>query len=165
MLKRLALACLITCTALAAAPARAANDVPFKGTWSGLTLSADESGFPVVEIVAGGEGELTRLGHFTMISPHTSNVITGETIGDQIFTAANGDALTAFCAGGATFIPGQAVHGLLDCSITSGTGRFANITGNYEFSFIATPRTDGGPGFATVAEISGSMSSIGSSQR
>ena len=165
MRKRFALACLIACTSLADAPLRAADDVPFKGTWSGLTLSADESGFPVVEIVAGGEGELTRLGHFTMVSPHTSNVLTGETIGDQIFTAANGDTLTAFCEGGATFIPGEPVLGLLDCTFTSGTGRFADVTGSYEFSFIATPRTDGGPGFATVAEISGSMSSIGSSQR
>lgn len=157
MLKRLALACLIACTSLVAAPVRAANDVPFKGTWSGLTLSADDSGFPVIEIVAGGEGELTQLGHVTMVSPHTSNVFTGETIGDQIFTAANGDTLTAFCAGGAAFIPGQPVVGLLDCTFTSGTGRFASVTGNYGFSFVATPRTDGSPGFATVGEITGSM--------
>lgn len=166
MLKRLVLACVMTCASLSAVPVRAANDVPFKGTWTGLTLSADPTNFPVVSIVSGGGGQLTRLGRFEMVSPHTSDVFTGETIGDQIFTAANGDTLTAFCEGGATFgAPQDPVIGLLDCTFTSGTGRFADVTGSYQFSFVATPRTDGGPGYATVAEITGTMSSIGSSKR
>lgn len=34
----------------------------------------------------------------------------------------------------------------------------------YEFFFIASPRTDGGPGFATVADIHGAISNAGSSK-
>lgn len=98
-----------------------------------------------------------------MISPHTTDVFTGDTAGDQIFTAANGDTLTAYCDGGATPpAPGASVVGELDCTITGGTGRFEGATGSYTFSFVASPRTDGGPGFATVAIIDGSISTVGS---
>ena len=135
-----------------------ANSVPFKGSWSGVTVSADLSGFPVVAIVAEGTGQLTHLGRSFMASPHTTNVFTGETIGDQIFTAANGDTLTAFCAGRPVQQPNFDVIGSLDCEITGGTGRFEGATGEYVFFLHARPRTDGGPGYATEAQISGQIS-------
>jgi hypothetical protein len=162
MLHRLTFAALVV-VSCALADLRADHDVPFKGTWTGVTVSADLSGFPVVQIVAEGEGELTHLGHSTMVSPHTTHVFTGETVGDQIFTAANGDTLTAFCAGFPQFQPDMTVVGALDCTVTSGTGRFAEVTGSYEFFLVATPLPDR-PGFSTVATITGSMSSIGSSK-
>ena len=165
MLKRVSRVCLLAVAVFATADLNADTQVPFKGTWSGLTLSADTSTFPVVQIVAGGEGQATRLGRFTMVSPHTTDVSTGETIGDQIFTAANGDTLTAFCEGSPQFQADGSVAGALECTFTGGTGRFAGVTGGYEFFLVATPRTDGGPGFATVATITGSMSSIGSNKR
>lgn len=62
-------------------------------------MSADPANFPVVSIVSDGTGQLTHLGRYFMTSPRTTNVFTGETIGDQIFTTANGDTLTASCAG------------------------------------------------------------------
>lgn len=165
MLKRVSRVCLLVVAGFSTAHLNADTQVPFKGTWSGLTLSADASTFPVVQIMAGGEGQATRLGRFTMVSPHTTNVFTGETIGDQIFTAANGDTLTAFCEGFPQFQPDGTVAGTLDCTFTDGTGRFTGVTGGYEFFLVATPRTDGGPGFATVATINGSMSSVGSNMR
>jgi hypothetical protein len=95
-----------------------------------------------------------------MYSPHTSNVISGFTEGDQIFTAANGDMLTAYCVGGAVFNFPTAV-GSLDCEFTSGTGRFEGVTGSYEFSFASTllpePLPGGLPGFATEATITGEI--------
>jgi hypothetical protein len=51
---------------------------------------------PLVGVVADGGGQFTHLGRSTMVSPHTTNVMTGETLGDQVFTAANGDTLTAY---------------------------------------------------------------------
>ena len=135
-----------------------ARSVPFKGSWSGVTVSADPANFPVVAIVAEGTGQLTHLGHSFMTSPHTTDVFTGETIGDQIFTAANGDTLTAFCAGFPQMQPDGNVVGSLDCEITGGTGRFEGASGEYVFFLTARPRTDGGPGFATDAEISGQIS-------
>jgi hypothetical protein len=149
---------------LAASPAvvRADHAVPFKGTWTGVTVAADLSTFPVVGVLAEGGGQFSGLGDSTMVSPHTTNVFTGETLGDQIFTAANGDTVTAYCEGFPLPQPDGTVAGSLDCTFTSGTGRFAGATGSYVFSLTATPRTDGGPGYNTVATIDGSISSVGS---
>lgn len=133
------------------------NSVPFKGSWSGVTVSADPTNFPVVAVVAEGSGQLTHLGRYFMTSPHTSNVFTGETIGDQIFTAANGDTLTAFCEGFPVFQADGHVVGTLDCDITGGTGRFEGATGSYEFFLDAAPLPGGG-GFATEAQITGEIS-------
>jgi hypothetical protein len=138
-------------------PVLGARSVPFKGTWTGVTVSADPTNFPVVAVVSDGEGQLTHLGRYFMTSPHTSNVFTGETLGDQIFTAANGDQLTAYCEGFPAFQPDGTVSGALDCEITGGTGRFAGATGSYEFFLVASPLPDGS-GFATEAQINGEIS-------
>jgi hypothetical protein len=135
-----------------------AKSVPFKGSWSGVTVSADPTNFPVVAVVSDGTGQLTHLGRYFMTSPHTSNVFTGETIGDQIFTAANGDMVTAFCEGFPVMQPNGDVVGDLDCEITGGSGRFEGASGEYVFFLHASPRTDGGPGYATEATISGQIS-------
>ena len=152
------LALLIVVAMLTATPIARSNSVPFKGSWTGVTVSADLSNFPVVGVVSEGTGQLTHLGRYFMSSPHTSNVFTGETIGDQLFTAANGDTLTAFCIGFPQPQPSGQVVGSLDCDITGGTGRFEGATGEYVFFLVASPRTDGGPGFATEAQINGQIS-------
>ena len=138
----------------------AGEQVPFRGTWTGTTTAADLSTFPVVGVIAEGGGTFNQLGRATMVSPHTTDVMSGETLGDQIFTAANGDTLTAYCAGFALPDASGAVSGTLDCTITSGTGRFEGATGSYTFALVATP--NGGIGFDTVAQIEGSISSPGS---
>jgi hypothetical protein len=141
----------------AAVPMNGAASVPFKGSWSGETVSADPADFPVVAVVSDGEGQLTHLGRYFMTSPHTSNVFTGETVGLQIFTAANGDQLTAFCEGFPQPQPDGHVVGTLDCDITGGTGRFAGAAGSYEFFLDAAP-APGGLGFVTEAQITGTIS-------
>lgn len=138
-----------------------AKSVPFKGSWSGITTSADDTNFPVVAIVSEGGGELTHLGSYTMVSPHTSNVFDGFTAGDQIFTAANGDTLTAYCEGTPVFNPlTGTVVGTLDCEVTGGTGRFDDATGSYTFAFTSTLVgffEDGLFIFATEAEMTGEI--------
>ncbi len=162
--KRVIPACLLAACAMSIPAVQARDAVPFKGNWTGVTDSADLSNFPVVAVVSSGSGQVTQLGRSTMVSPHTSHVFTGETIGEQIFTAANGDTLTAHCEGFPQPQPDNTVVGSLDCTFTSGTGRFSGATGGYEIFLVASPRTDGGPGYATVAEINGSISSVGSSK-
>lgn len=142
---------------VAAGSMKAASARPFKGSWSGVTVSADPTDFPVVAIVAKGSGQLTHLGRYAMSSPHTTDVSTGETKGDQIFTAANGDTLVGYCAGFPQFQPTGTVEGALACEIRGGTGRFAGATGSYEFFIVATPLADGS-GFATEATITGEIS-------
>ena len=73
-------------------------------------------------------------------------------------SAASWRMLTAFCAGFPAPQPDGSVVGGLDCDITGGTGRFEGATGEYVFFLVARPRTDGGPGFATEAQISGQIS-------
>ena len=148
----------VVASLLLSAPLIGAKSDPFKGSWSGVTVSADPTNLPVVAIVAEGTGQLTHLGNYFMTSPHTTDVSTGETIGDQIFTAANGDQLTAFCQGVPVFDPGTGVvEGSLDCDITGGTGRFEGASGEYVFFLRGTALPDR-PGFATEAVITGSIS-------
>ncbi|HUQ87885.1 MAG TPA: hypothetical protein VM096_10025 [Vicinamibacterales bacterium] len=135
-----------------------AKSVPLKGSWTGVTVSADLTTLPIVSIVAEGSGQLTHLGRYFMVSPHTTDVSNGRTVGDQIFTAANGDVLTAFCDGSPMMQPDGDVIGSLNCEITGGTGRFQDASGEYVFFLHASPRTDGGPGYATQATISGRIS-------
>ena len=162
--KHRTLGCLLSLCVFSAVAIQAAQMVPFKGTWTGVTIAADDGNFPIIAVLSEGDGQITQLEQSTMISPHTSNVVTGETIGDQIFTAANGDTLEAHCEGFSEPQPDGTVVGSLDCTFTWGTGRFADATGGYEFFFVASPRTDGGLGFETVADINGSISSVGSTK-
>ena len=162
LLKRL-FTCIVVFSALSLADVRAQQMVPFKGHWSGVTVAADLSTFPVVGVLSEGEGRATRLGRYTMASPHTSNVFTGETIGEQIFTAANGDTLIAHCEGVPLPQPDGTVVGSLDCTFTSGTGRFEGAGGGYVFFLVATPQAGVFPPiFETEAEITGSITTVGS---
>jgi hypothetical protein len=158
MIKQLLLG-MIAVVALSSAGLHAQQMVPFRGHWSGVTISADLSTFPVVAVLSAGEGEATHLGRYVMASPHTSHVFTGETIGEQIFIAANGDTLTAHCEGFPVPQPDGTVVGTLECTFTSGTGRFAGATGGYDFFLVATPQPGVFPPiFETEATISGSIS-------
>ena len=161
-IQRLPPLCLIAIALFSSADVNA-RPVPFKGSWTGVTVSADETNLPVVSIVSEGDGQLTHLGSYTMVSPHTTNVVNGFTAGYQIFTAANGDTLTAYCEG--TPLPdfstgNLVVSGSLDCEIESGTGRFQGATGSYEFALVATLAgflENGAFRFATEAEITGEI--------
>jgi hypothetical protein len=139
----------------AAGSATAGDQVPFKGTWSGQTVSAaplpDE--LFVIAVVSTGEGQATHLGRFTMTSPHLSYLLTGFAEGEQNFTAANGDTLTANFSGFFTPTPDGFLAADLRATITGGTGRFAGATGRYTFSIVFDPAT-----FQSAATIDGTVS-------
>ena len=164
--RRFSLGLLAVCALSVAGVKAAAHAVPLKGHWAGQTLSDDLSTFPLVQIVAAGGGQLTHLGKMTMVSPHITDVRDGHTFGYQIFTAANGDTLTAYCDGNPVVFDGGArVTGTLACTITGGTGRFNGAAGNYAFNFTSTLIVETLPliRYATVATINGSISTVGSS--
>jgi hypothetical protein len=77
-------------------------------------------------------GKATLLGKFTLDIPHVVNRATRTAIGSYVFTAANGDKLTADFTG--TAAP-TATPGVLyieeTATITGGTGRFAGATGSF----------------------------------
>jgi hypothetical protein len=161
-IRRLLPLCLLAIAFASAADVNA-KPVPFKGAWTGVTVSADETGLPVVAIVSEGGGQVTHLGNYAMVSPHTTNMVSGFTAGQQLFTAANGDTVTAYCEG--TPLPdfstgNLVVSGALDCEIQSGTGRFEDATGSYEFFIVSTLvgfLENGALQFSTEATITGEI--------
>lgn len=150
---------LVALAALAAVrPAPAGDQVPFKGSWSGQTVSAmplPDDPF-VVAVVSTGTGQATHLGRFTMTSPHLSYLLTGFAEGEQLFTAANGDRLTASFSGYFTPTPDGFLAADLEATVTGGTGRFAGAAGSYTFSIVFDPAT-----FRSAATIDGTISRPG----
>jgi hypothetical protein len=96
-----------------------------------------------------------------MTSPHLTYLDTFVVEGTQIFTAANGDTVTATISG--QFAPNA--EGNLEATlagvITGGTGRSSGATGSYDFHIIARPAAFG---FDSTATFSGRISSVGSNR-
>jgi hypothetical protein len=110
-------------------PARAGEQVPFKGRSSGVVTVV---GFDPVAGIAythvEGEGVATHLGRFTVTADVAVDVATGIPMGTWTLTAANGDQL--FLAMGGHGI--DATHGFGAFTVVGGTGRFQGATGYYE---------------------------------
>jgi hypothetical protein len=128
--------------------------VPFRGTFAGQTVSAEPTENPaIVFVITAGGGQATQLGAYTMVVPHLSHLNTGFAEGEQIFTAANGDQLTAEFAGFLEPTAEGLLAGDLDAVITGGTGRFQGATGSYVFQLVFDFAT-----FSSVAVIDGEIS-------
>jgi hypothetical protein len=136
--------------------------VAFQGTWTGRTVSAVPVSPDLVFVVASGSGEASDLGRFTMVSPHYTVLSTLAVYGQQLFTAANGDTLTADFTG--QFHPNTTgdLEATLSATITGGTGRFSGATGSYSFHIIAHAVAPGI--FASTATFSGMISSPGANR-
>jgi hypothetical protein len=137
------------------APAAGGELVPFKGTWSGSTVSAEPLSPTLVFVVTEGPGAATHLGRFDLTVPHLSYLDTLRVEGDQIFTAANGDMLVASFEGQLAPREDGCLAGTLDATFTSGTGRFAGATGGYDFHLVACP---GEFGFDSTGTFEGVIS-------
>lgn len=159
-LRRWLCACVVS-IGLSVAHLAADQLVPFRGYWVGSTVSATPLGPNVVLVVSSGTGNASQLGRFEMTSPHLTYLDTLAVEGEQIFTAANGDALIAQFSGQFVPIGGGSLEAILECVISGGTGRFAGATGTYDFHIVAVP---GPTGFDSTATIDGVISSIGSSK-
>ena len=113
-----------------AGPAAAGEQVPFKGSLSGdVTVTPIAPPFLQVDVEA--MGKATQLGQFTLDIPHVVNRANGTAVGSYVFTAANGDTLTANFTGTATPIGGGVLYIEEIATITGGTGRFAGVAGSF----------------------------------
>jgi len=150
-------------------PARAKEQVPFKGRSSGVVVttgfedpctSINLDGHPYVSTTLDGEGEATHLGHFTVTAEVIVDVITGIATGDWTLTAANGDELFVTFEGFGI----DPTHGGGVMTVEGGTGRFQGATGKYTqlITFSATPGTQ--PEVAYTDVLEGSISSPGSNR-
>ena len=157
----LLLACFTAVFVSAAAPARAGDTVPFKGTLSGTVISSvplDEC-HVLSEIVNGGNA--TQLGRFTGTAEFILNVCDLTYVGSYVFTGANGDSISGPFTG--TLTP-TSIEGVFDndevAFITGGTGRFANATGTFNLG----GQVDLNTGTFSVP-MEGTISTVGSTKR
>ena len=139
--------------ALSSLVATAAVEVPFRGTLSGVvthTTIDPQTDAVLVEAT----GNATQLGQFAVSVPHLVNTSTRTAAGTYVFTAANGDTLTAQFTGQASPTATPGVISIVEtATITGGTGRFAGATG----SFVAERLFDRIAG-TTTGSFSGTIS-------
>ncbi len=124
-----------------AGAATATSERPFKGTIVGGGYAIDDPTCPLGKLtVSGGTGTASHLGLMTMASLHCTTLgpIEGG-VGNLV--AANGDRIE-FTYNGMVdpteFAEGARISGGAYHTITGGTGRFANATGQFHMTFIGT---------------------------
>jgi hypothetical protein len=138
-----------------AGPVAAGDPVPLRGTLEGtVTVTPLEPPFESVDIE--GTGNATQLGRFTLEVPHTVNLAEGTGSGSFIFTAANGDTLSAEFIGQATLLAPGVVALSETAVITGGTGRFAGASGSFTVERTFYPANG-----TTVGSFEGTVSSPG----
>jgi len=128
-----------------AGPVAAGDQLPFKGT---LEASATVTPLdpPLVSVLLQGSGVASQLGRFTFEFQHIVNQATRVGTGTYVFTAANGDTVTADITGQAALVAPGVLTVAETGVITGGTGRFAGATGNLTIErtfFVATGTTTG----------------------
>src|SRR5688572_27500039 len=114
-----------------AGPAAASEPVPFKGTLEGVaTVTFLNPTSVSVHIDASGYA--AHLGRYPVEVPHLVNPQTRIANGSYVFTAANGDTLTAPFTGQATLTATPGVLTIAEtATIPGGTGRFSDATGTF----------------------------------
>jgi hypothetical protein len=159
-------------------PARAGDQVPFQGTFTGFAYPGKEGCPNAVPI--SGAGQATQLGRFTWAS---TIMVTGCDLFpsfiahdvSETLTAANGDQLFGTGVGTGMlvdFTDPSKIRILVDVTITitGGTGRFVNSTGALEEHFLSkvyerTFLPDGSPADPIVATLEGTLSAVGADRK
>ena len=156
--RRAAAAALLASLALLfslAGPVAASDQVPFRGSLDG-TVTVTPLAPPMASVLITGTGDATQLGRFTVEVPHLVNQATRVGVGSYLFTAANGDTLTADFRGQAALVAPGVLSVTETAVITGGTGRFAGATGEFtaERTFVLASGV-------TSGSLSGTISSPG----
>lgn len=128
-----------------AGPVAARDQVPFKGRLAG-TVTVTPIDPPIASVLIEGAGNATQLGRFTVEIPHVVNQAIRVGEGTYVFTAANGDTLTADFTGQATVLAPGVLSTAETGIIAGGTGRFEGATGSFaaeRIFFVATGVTTG----------------------
>ena len=128
-----------------AGPVAAADEVPFNGSLAG-TVTVTPLDPPFASVFIEATGNATQLGRFTLLIPHQVNQALRVGEGTYVFTAANGDTVTADFTGQATLLAPGVISTAETGIITGGTGRFAGAIGTFSAErtfFVATGTTTG----------------------
>lgn len=114
--------------------------VPFKGEYE--TTSQLLQPPPILRQRITGIGEATHLGESTQVAFVTVNLTTPPPFhlsGTATFTAANGDEFYTEFTGTNTPNGDGTATGIINHTITGGTGRFENATGNFTGTVLVNP--------------------------
>jgi hypothetical protein len=160
-MKRFRSAATLVCAFLAvstlAIRAAARELVRFKGSLDGVVTHAPIDAthdFVVVEAT----GNATHIGQFELTAEHVVDTAARVAVGTYVFTAANGDTLTAEFTGRASPTATPGVLAVVEtATITEGTGRFEGATG----SFVVNRLYDRAAG-TTTGSFEGKISTVGS---
>jgi hypothetical protein len=131
----------------AAAPVLAGNLVPFKGHFEGVTTSF-VPGVTGADIHVSAQGRSSHLGRLSLEIPHRLTFGDPETVdGVYEFTAANRDHLFADFAGESSpdAPPGFSLF-LVTATMTGGTGRFENASGDFSAKVLVDLATGNASG-------------------
>lgn len=116
------------------------QEVPFHGAIQGIEIADVQ--FPKLFVDGSASGNATHLGRFTMTYELEVDLLTHQTFGSGVFTAANGDTLFTDIIGLGTPTENPDVHSVVEVhSITGGTGRFAGATGSFIREYLLNPVT------------------------
>ena len=122
-------------TAAFAGRAAAEEQSPLKGSIQGVEIADVQ--FPKLFVDGSGSGKATHLGRFTVTYELEVDLLTHETFGSSLFTAANGDSLSTDITGLGTPTANPDVVSVVEAhTITGGTGRFAGATGSFIRTYL-----------------------------
>ena len=123
--------------------ATAAVPVPFQGRADLVITGVEDTPPGTRTLTATATGQATHLGRYNRTETVVVNLANGTFTGSLVFTAANGDRLSANITGNFTSPTGDAAVGTY--VFTGGSGRFQNATGQAAFEATAD-----GMGFKVV---------------
>jgi hypothetical protein len=113
------------------------KQVPLRGQFDGIAAVTPLTP-PFLAVNIEGGGHATQLGNFDVFIPNVTDFSNGTAVGTYLFTAANGETLTADFI--LHFDPAKApgvASVVVTATITGGTGRFAGATGSFVGDRIA----------------------------
>lgn len=115
------------------------RELPFKGKIVGSFVSTPTSNPAIYHGIANASGNVTHLGVFNKVTSDVINMALLTIEGTFIMTGPGGEQITGSYSGSFSFgsTPGT-FSWVLDATITGGSGRFLNATG--EFVFVANGR-------------------------
>ena len=134
------------------------KESPFTGSLEG-TVTVTPLTPPFASVLIEGTGHATLLGRFTVEIPHQVNQALRTATGTYVFTAANGDMLTAEFSGVATIVSPGIIATTETAIITGGTGRLAGATGSFTGERVFNMMTG-----TTAGSFEGSISSPGAAK-
>lgn len=141
----------------------AGAQVPFKGADTGVWGEGSRGCNGLSPVFVESSGFATHLGNYAYSSQECVNFGTARFTGDFEIEAASGDTIEGTYAG-AFEVVGTNIEYEQENTIEGGTGRFADATGSFHASGLASLVDCSAEGCLAQQALQGAISSVGSSK-